>query len=80
MTAKSYINSLTWQEFEQIRVLKDVSPDFFRFLAEPCKDVVTVASFAMKCEEVGIPKEFTRTPDSLHFLVRAITDRAYGNA
>ena len=80
MTVKSYINGLTWQEFEQIKTIKDVSPDFFKFLAEPCTDVVTVANFAMQCESVGIPKEYTKTPDSLHYLVAAITARTYGNA
>lgn len=80
MTAKAYIDGMTWQEFEKIRVFKDSSTYFFDFLAEPCKDVVTVANFAMQCKSVGIPDEFTRTPEALHYLVVAISARAYGNA
>jgi hypothetical protein len=80
MTAKTYVNSLTWQEFEEIKVLKDNSPDFFKFLPEPCKDVVSVANLAMECRKLGIPEEFTKTSESLHYLVVAITARIYGNA
>ena len=76
MTANDYVNGLTWQEFEKIKAFKDASPYFYQFLAEPCKDVMTVANFAMQCQEAGIPAEFTRTPDSLHYLVVAINARA----
>lgn len=79
MTAKEYVDKLTWQEFENIKAFKDKSPYFFQFLNEPCKDAFTVAVFAMQCKEAGIPEEFTQTADSLHYLVRAISARAYGN-
>lgn len=79
MTAKTYVDGLTWQEFETIKTFKDASPDFYKFLAEPCKDVMTVASFAMQCLDAGIPAEFTRTPESLHYLVVAINARCCGN-
>jgi len=80
MTAKAYIDSLTWKEFEKIKSLKDSSPDFYKFLAEPCKDVVTVASFAMQCKSTGIPDEYTVSADALHYLVVAINARTNGNA
>jgi hypothetical protein len=80
MTAKTYIDGLTWQEFEVIKVFKDASPDFYKFLAEPCTDVMTVANFAIQCQNAGIPEAFTRSAESLHYLVVAINARACGNA
>ena len=79
MTAKEYVDKLSWQEFEEIKAFKDKNPYFFQFLAEPCKDVITVATFAMQCREAGIPDELTKTAGSLHYLVEAITARAYRN-
>ena len=79
MTAKSYVDGLTYQEFARLRELKDNSPDFYHFLAEPSKDVVKTASFAMQCQSAGIPEDFTRSADTLHYLVVAINNRASGN-
>ena len=79
MTAKAYIDSLTWEEFQKIKTLRDSSPDFYKFLAEPCKDVVTVAIFAMQCKSSGIPDDYTATADALHYLVVAINARICGN-
>jgi len=80
MSVKTYVDGLSWQEFEKIKVFKDASPDFYKFLAEPCKDAFTVATFAIQCKDAGIPEEYTKTPESLHYLVAAITARACGNA
>ena len=79
MTAKAYIDSLTYQEFEKVRSLKD-SPNFYQFLAEPCKDLVTIASFTMQCQSVGIPDTYIRNAEALHYLVAAIDGRINGHA
>lgn len=79
MTAKAYIDGLTYQEFEKVRALRE-SPNFFQFLAEPSDDAVTVASFAMQCKDSGVPEELTRSAESLHYLVIAINNRLGGNA
>lgn len=78
--AKSYIDGLSYQEFANIRALKDRSPDFYQFLANACSDPVVVASFAVQCKNAGIPEEYTKSPDSLHYLVVAINNRASGNS
>jgi hypothetical protein len=80
MTAKEYIDSLSPQDFQKIEVFSKESADFYKFLAEPCEDVVTVASFAMQCQSIGIPTEYTNTADALHYLVVAIDARSNGNA
>ena len=80
MTAKEYIDSLTPEQFQEIKKLCEDIPAFYEFLAEPCTDMVTVASFAAQCQSIGIPTEFTKTPDALHYLVVAIDARSNGNA
>ena len=79
MSARDYINSLTYQEFGDVCSLKN-SPDFCSFLAEVCRDPVRIASFAMQCQSTGIPEDYTRSPESLHYLVVAINNRSWGNA
>jgi hypothetical protein len=78
MTARDYVNGLTWQEFQDIKKFKESSPDFYSFLAAPCDNVFTVANFAIQCRTAGIPDEFTQTSEALHYLVIAINDRLCG--
>ncbi len=78
-TAKSYINGLDYTEFSKIRSLQD-NGDFYQFLAEPCTDPVINASFAIQCENFGIPKAYTKSPENLHYLVVAINSRISGHA
>lgn len=78
MTGKEYVDQLTWQEFEQVKAFMNSSPDFFQFLTGPCKDIVTVANFGAACRKIGIPNNLTATAEALHYLVVAISNRAYG--
>ena len=80
MGAKEYIDSLEPKKFQAIKKFADESGDFCKFLAEPCEDVVTVASFAMQCQSLGIPTEYTKTSEAIHYLVVAIDARSNGNA
>lgn len=80
MGAKEYIDSLEPKKFQEIKNFAENSEDFYKFLAEPCEDVVTVASFAMQCQDLGIPTEYTKNSEALHYLIVAIDARINGNA
>lgn len=77
MTAKEYVNGLTFQGFEKIRSLSS-APGFYQFVTEACKDPVLAANFAMQCRKVGVPDNLVKTPESLHYLAAAINYRQFG--
>ena len=78
LTAKEYIDSLSYEEFKKIRIASD-NPDFMQFLI-PNDDVVASATLSKKYADVGVPNELLGSPEAVHYLVIAISNRVNGNA
>ena len=79
MTAKKYVDGLSYDEFKNIRVVSD-NPNFMQFLVGPSDDVVASATLAQQYESVGVPNELTKSAEALHYLVVAVNNRMCGNA
>lgn len=79
-TANAYVNGLTIEEFRELKSKMEKSEHFYKFLTTPpCSDVVTMATFSIECTNCGIPKEYTINDTALHYLVKAINERACRN-
>ena len=78
LTAKGYINGLSYDEFKEVRVVAE-SPGFMQFLV-PCNDVVAAATLSSKFADVGVPNGLLGSPEAIHFLAVAINNRVCGNA
>ena len=78
-TAKEYLNSLDPKSQESICNLRS-SQYLYLFLSRPCRDESKIASFAAQCSALGIPEEYTNSPEALHYLALAVAGLINGNA
>lgn len=79
MTAKDWINSLNQEQLEKVCSLKN-NPAFIEFLASSDVSTLLCAHYASECMILGVPTEYTTTPEALHFLTVAIANYLKGNA
>jgi len=79
MTAKDWLNSLNREQLEKVCSLKN-NPAFIEFMAKSDVSTLMCAHYASECLAVGVPVEYTATPEALHFLTVAIANYLNGNA
>lgn len=79
MTAKDWLYGLNPEQLKRVCSLTAV-PTFTNFLVGSDVDMVTSAQYAAQCNSVGVPIEYTSSPEALHYLTVAIANYLKGNA
>ena len=79
MTAKDWLNSINPEQLEKVCSLK-TNLAFIEFMTKSDVSTITCAHYASECLAVGVPAEYTNSPEALHYLTVAIANYLKGNA
>lgn len=79
MTPKDWLYSLNREQLEKVCALKN-APAFIEFMASSDVSTILSAHYASECLAIGVPVEYTSSPEALHYLTVAIANYLNGNA